>query len=752
VEVVSPYAAADLPALQYKQIGDVMWLVHTSYPPYKLERTTATTFTLTQITYANGPFLQRHDIASSDGTTLTCTGIAPNASGTLTASANTFDYPTAPATSGHIGALFKLILPRTDTTIDTNFTSSKYGPPMYIKGDWQFKTGGTWTATVVVQRNVDDQGWNAFRTYTSNADNNVADAFVEDENNVQYRVYVSDYTSGTIKTHIISNNPFVEGIVRIVTVSDSKTATVGVVSQLAYPVTKVITGVADDGSSHVQITANGHGLSNLDTVRLDAIQGSAQLMAALNNKTFIVADKGTNTFNLKSVTYPNNYIAWDPAFTYTADGDTYSYASITTPVTKQWAEGAWSKYRGYPGAIGFHGDRIVYGGSPNNPGRAWFSKVDDYENFAIDVKDADPFEKDLTTTNQIRWIESMDAVCIGTSGDEWIIFATKLGEALTPINSTAKCVSTNGSAAIQAVRVGQAVLYVDYVKRKVYEMSMKDFDTYISVDMTILAEHITLGGVTGLTLQKSPQPILWFPRVGGTLLSFTYDRIQNVEAWARHTTGIVVSAAAMPGSTEDEVWLAVQRTFGSNTYVFVERFAQRGWALRSHAHYADCASIYNSTASKTITGLGHLNGQSSLVFADGVECSKATPSSGSITLAAEASYVIVGLDAAYILEPNRIVIGTQNGSSIGSQIKVSELVVSFLNSMAAKYGKDTTTLYSFPWQTTTAYTSSTLLYTGDLVAQLDANFDPDTPFVIAGTGSLPCTVRSIVARLQVTGR
>ena len=44
--ITSPYLTADLFQLDYKQIGDVMWLVHPSYPQYKLSRTSATTFSL----------------------------------------------------------------------------------------------------------------------------------------------------------------------------------------------------------------------------------------------------------------------------------------------------------------------------------------------------------------------------------------------------------------------------------------------------------------------------------------------------------------------------------------------------------------------------------------------------------------------------------------------------------------------------------------------------------------------------------
>lgn len=44
--IASPYAVADLPLVKYAQSADVLTLTHPSYPPYNLTRTSSTTFTL----------------------------------------------------------------------------------------------------------------------------------------------------------------------------------------------------------------------------------------------------------------------------------------------------------------------------------------------------------------------------------------------------------------------------------------------------------------------------------------------------------------------------------------------------------------------------------------------------------------------------------------------------------------------------------------------------------------------------------
>jgi hypothetical protein len=59
--IETPYLAENLFELHCKQAGDVMWIVHSSYAPRKLSRTSATEFALEEIEF-NGPFMVRNDL------------------------------------------------------------------------------------------------------------------------------------------------------------------------------------------------------------------------------------------------------------------------------------------------------------------------------------------------------------------------------------------------------------------------------------------------------------------------------------------------------------------------------------------------------------------------------------------------------------------------------------------------------------------------------------------------------------------
>jgi hypothetical protein len=97
-EVVTPWATADLPLLQFTQSADVLYVTHPSYPPYAIARTGHTTWTCTALTFTEGPFLDDNP----DSTTIAVSGtLTVGGTATLTASASYF-------TANMVGALFRI--------------------------------------------------------------------------------------------------------------------------------------------------------------------------------------------------------------------------------------------------------------------------------------------------------------------------------------------------------------------------------------------------------------------------------------------------------------------------------------------------------------------------------------------------------------------------------------------------------------------------------------------------------------------
>ena len=83
-EISSPYTEAQLYEIQFTQSADVMYIVHEGVSPRKLSRTGHTNWTLSEVDFKRGPYLDQN----TTSTTMTPSGTSGNI--TITASTNTF--------------------------------------------------------------------------------------------------------------------------------------------------------------------------------------------------------------------------------------------------------------------------------------------------------------------------------------------------------------------------------------------------------------------------------------------------------------------------------------------------------------------------------------------------------------------------------------------------------------------------------------------------------------------------------------
>jgi hypothetical protein len=134
--------------------------------------------------------------------------------------------------------------------------------------------------------------------------------------------------------------------------------------------------------------------------------------------------------------------------------------------------------------------------------------------------------------------------------------------------------------------------------------------------------------ITSIAYQRNPDPMIWATLSDGTLISCNYDPLQNVIAWAQHPMGTaaVESVAVIPASDEDEVWLSVQRTVDSSTVRYIERMKPHDWGSDAEdMFFIDSGLTYDSTATTTITGLDHLEGETVSILGDRLLRFRAAP-------------------------------------------------------------------------------------------------------------------------------
>ena len=239
--------------------------------------------------------------------------------------------------------------------------------------------------------------------------------------------------------------------------------------------------------------------------------------------------------------------------------------------TDTWALGAFSDTTGYPRAVAFYEQRLVFAGSDDQPQTLYFSQGGDFENFEAGVEDDDGMTYTIgsTSVNVIRFLASTRNLIVGTSGGEFVVRAGGIDEAITPTNIQIKRQTVHGSADHMPVQAGHAVLFVQRAKRKLRELQYNfEADGYIAPDLALISEHITETGLTELAYQQEPDSIVWGVRGDGVAVTLTYKREEKVIGWARQIvagsfgTGdaVVERLVTIPGDLdEDEVWMVVKR-------------------------------------------------------------------------------------------------------------------------------------------------------------------------------------------------
>lgn len=653
-EIATPYQEAELFALQYAQINDVVYITHPSHAPRKLSRVTDTSWTLTVVAWTHPPLLDEN---VSD---VTLTPSGTTGSITLTASAATFE-------ASHVGAVFQVSYLRTDISVRKAISSNGSSSTMRVVGGWRLRTSGTWDADVLVERSYDGGStWELVRKVESSSDSNY-DTEGEEPLDALYRVTVENYSSHSSSPRAILEleDPWGRGYVEVT----------------AFTSSTVVTGMV--------LTAKG---------------------------------------------------------------------LFGTAATKYWAEGAWSSKRGYPSAVTLFEQRLCFAGTTHQPATVRGSAVDDYENFEAGTTDTDAFAYTLAATerNAIVWLVAQRALLIGTTAGEWSMQGSN-DATLTASNVTVRRHSNYGSANVQARLVNDVVLFAQRQALKVREMAYTyEKEGYVAPDLTLLAEHVTAGGILQTAYQRNGQSILWAVTGDGELVGMTYERDQDVVGWHRQTTqGTFESVACIYGTGRDEVWTVVKRQREVagvlTTFRYVERMDAGDWEAQEDAFYVDAGVTYDSTATDTITGLGHLEGLTVSVLADGAVQPDREVVSGSITLDSSCSVVQVGLPYVTMVEPMRLDADGAMGVSMSQVKRIHEVSVRLYQSLGLTYGDGVTFRELTFRRTTDPMDAAPPLFTGEKEIEFDGDFDEDPRLIVKQTQPLPLCLLALVVKYAITG-
>ncbi len=432
-----------------------------------------------------------------------------------------------------------------------------------------------------------------------------------------------------------------------------------------------------------------------------------------------------------------------------------------------WADtfrlGAWSAESGYPSIVAFFDQRLIWANTTRQPSTMWFSQPADFLNMSPTEEDGAVIATDAIyvtiasgNIDPITWIRSGQVLLIGTLSGEYEIVPPGQG-ALSPTNVSISQQSSYGSLpSTTAHKFGVATIFLQRGGNKLREMLYQfQFNSFNSKDITIISEHILRirGGAKVLGYQVNPVSIFWLVCNNGDLVSCTYDRDQDIVAFATHQIagGTVESIAVIPNNTHDDVYLVVNRNVGG-TVRYIEMlstmFDSDAGDTLSTMNFMDSYATYVGSPATNISGLTYLNGKSVYAIADGLLRGPFTVSGGAITLPVAASNVIVGITFTSTLGTLSPDGASQTGTSQGKRKTIKEITARVKDALPFKHGPDASHLTLIDAANfggdLMASASQNVLFTGDVRFSPDLAWDQQATYFLVQDLPYPLTIDSLM--------
>ena len=600
IEVVTQYTQGQLAGLKFTQSADTMYIVHPDHPPRQITRTDHDAWTISNIEFRRGPFLD----PVFDGSTLLADGRTGSVG--ITSSVAGFFKSTDVGGASSTGRFLKLhhgYAQVTSLQFTLNFTNlvGSFSPGQ------QISTTGVHAGTTA---NILSVGVNTLEIYNLSGTNfggltgipfetaggvnsaestnsidssqsNKCLATVLENDNLEEELEPS-MTASTISFH--EGDPDATGLAHNDFIEDSagnfitEGFEVGMRISASGSANIAISSISTSGSKIVVTTDAPHNLINGDLVKFTGSTGVTVTFpttpsSLINDFFFEVRLDGTNPetkFDLLdpttrkdatgsgsstngSLVNGNNFsnalivAVSDSIITLSTSNDVHFQnegQSITVSgdlvADDEYQMGAFSDTTGYPACVAFFEQRLAFANTTLQPQTLFFSVSGDYTNFTAGTADDSALIYTIGSNqvNVIRYLTSSRVLIVGTSGGEFAVRAGSVDAPITPLNTQIKQQAKYGSADIQPLVIGNTALFVQREQRKLRELIYNyDVDSYVAPDMTLLAEHITEGKIKEMAYQQEPNNVVWCVLEDGKLVAMTYRREEDVVAWHEHQLG-----------------------------------------------------------------------------------------------------------------------------------------------------------------------------------------------------------------------
>jgi hypothetical protein len=411
----------------------------------------------------------------------------------------------------------------------------------------------------------------------------------------------------------------------------------------------------------------------------------------------------------------------------------------------------------YPGAVGLHEQRTVYGGTLEKPLTTFMSQSGAFSNMNTSspakATDAVTFRTVTGEGNEIRHYRSFRRqLFIFTTGAVWTASPGGTGDAIAPNNKLLSVEEYLSSTNVPPLTIRDSLLMVSGKADAGFEVHSLGYtlekDGFAGSDLTVLARNLFEGRtILEWAYAHRPFRLIAAIRDDGKVLCQTYMQEHQIFAWTLwETDGWFESVCSVPEGQEDVFYFIVRREINGVTKRYLERMHTRDFEDIADAFFVDCGSSYDGAAETVFTGLDHLEGKTVVCLADGNLVSNKVVENGSITLSVAASKLTVGLSYQPFIETLPINPGP---SIVAREKNIAKINIRTNRTRGLSAGPALDKLEALPVRSTENWGEPAALKSGISEMPVSGDWGKDVGAFVSGIAGLPISVLSVIPDVDV---
>ena len=365
------------------------------------------------------------------------------------------------------------------------------------------------------------------------------------------------------------------------------------------------------------------------------------------------------------------------------------------PEHADWQEEAFSTFRGWPGIVEFHSQRLWFGGSSSLPAHIFGSRVAAFFNFdAGDAFPADSIQVGISGNqiNKVTDIVSSRHLQVFTDVAEFYAPQSE-DRPLEPLTFDLIQQTRYGSKRTVGAKVfDESTIFVQAqgsaIREFIWQASLKG---YSSDAISLIAEE-HLHGITEIEIlyggYDRPEQLAFFINGDGNIIWYHSARAENIRTWGRWTTqGKYISLTVI----QDKLYALVERTIDGEEVTYLEVFDlditidAAIQVTNNDVEKSSWTAVHPSLKNTEIDVVSSVNGTGVPHSADFYLGDFTLNSAGDLDISPiEIDNVTVGLSFTQILEPMPIEVKDQNGVTGGMPKRIVSADLYMASTLAAE--------------------------------------------------------------------